>query len=300
MYIFRHYAQRWFDKMAKPNVSEVTAITYKRQLTCHIFPVIGDILINEVKPLDIQEIFNRMGELVKKETKNKVKNVLNQIFRLAIDEDLITKNPVESRIIKIKGSSSSETVPYSISDMRFFAQHLGDIRNQTERAWMALSISLPLRPEEVLGLKWKDVDDSGIIHVRGTVTHPSRNQPEYHEYTKTEASTRDLRLPDGIISYLPNRGKDSDFVIGGKQAVSYTSLRGMRKRIAKDLNYDGEVTPRRFRTTIATDISEMTHDLKLVQRMLGHSTPQMTLKHYIKGRNTAIDAAKAIANCYGF
>ena len=26
----------------------------------------------------------------------------------------------------------------------------------------------------------------------------------------------------------------------------------------------------------------MTHDLKLVQQMLGHATPQMTLKHYDK------------------
>ena len=43
----------------------------------------------------------------------------------------------------------------------------------------------------------------------------------------------------------------------------------------------------------------MTHDLKLVQQMLGHATPQMTLKHYDKGRSTAIDASQAIGKCYG-
>ena len=34
--------------------------------------------------------------------------------------------------------------------------------------------------------------------------------------------------------------------------------------------------------------------------MLGHSTPQMTLKHYDKGRSTAADAAQTISKCYGF
>ena len=66
------------------------------------------------------------------------------------------------------------------------------------------------------------------------------------------------------------------------------------------LHFNETITPRRFRTTVATDISAETHDLKLVQRMLGHSTPQMTLKHYDKGRSTATDAAQAISKCYGF
>ena len=34
--------------------------------------------------------------------------------------------------------------------------------------------------------------------------------------------------------------------------------------------------------------------------MLGHSTPQMTLKHYDKGRSTAVDASAAISKAYGF
>ena len=298
-HIFSLYAARWYEKMAKPNVSEVTAITYKRQLDYHIMSIIGDICIEDIKPLDIQEIFNQMGEFIAQETKNKVKNVLNQIFRLAIDEGLIVKNPMDSRILKIRGIASTTTIPYSVSDMKYFAAHLGEIFDPMERAWIALSISLPLRPEEVLGLRWDDVDGN-IIHVRSTITHPTRNQPVYHEYTKTESSKRDLILPNSILKHLPERGRPYDFVIGGCNPISYTLLRGMRKRIAKQIGYDGEITPRRFRTTVATDISEQTHDLKLVQMMLGHSTPQMTLKHYVKGRSTAIDATKAIANCYGF
>ncbi len=99
---------------------------------------------------------------------------------------------------------------------------------------------------------------------------------------------------------LLKRNEVRSFVIGGKHPISYTGLRFIRKRIARDIGYSGTITPRRFRTTVATDISDMTHDLKLVQKMLGHSTPQMTLKHYDKGRSTSVDATNAIERCYGF
>ena len=109
-----------------------------------------------------------------------------------------------------------------------------------------------------------------------------------------------LVFPREVLGYLPKRGKPEEFVVGGRNPISYTQLRGVRKRITYALHFDETITPRRFRTTVATDISATTHDLKLVQRMLGHSTPQMTLKHYDKGRGTAADAAQAISKCYGF
>ena len=153
----------------------------------------------------------------------------------------------------------------------------------------------------MLGLTWADVDEENcILHIRNTVTHPTRNEPEFKPYTKTAASVRDLVFPREVLRYLPKRGKPEEFVVGGRNPISYTQLRGVRKRITYALHFDETITPRRFRTTVATDISATTHDLKLVQRMLGHSTPQMTLKHYDKGRSTAADAAQAISRCYGF
>ena len=123
--------------------------------------------------------------------------------------------------------------------------------------------------------------------------------PEYKPYTKTASSVRTLTISQELLAKLPPRGDDEDFVIGGKEPVSYTKLRGMRKRINLATGFGETIVPSRFRTTVATDISATTHDLKLVQRMLGHSTPEMTLKHYDKGRNTSVDAVEAIAKCYG-
>lgn len=297
---FRVYADRWFTVFSKPNVANVTALTYERQLVRYIYPVLGGLNLEDITPADVQRVFNLMANDARQETKNKVKIVLNQIFKMAIDDGLILKNPLQSSAVKIKGQAASTTEPYSVEQMRHLAAHLDDIRLPMDKAWLALSISLPLRPEEVLGMKWGDIDrENCIIHVRNTVTHPTRNEPEFKPYTKTASSVRDLAFPKEILVYLPVPGKPDEFIIGGEQPISYTQLRGIRKRINLDTHFGETITPRRFRTTVATDISAITHDLKLVQQMLGHATPQMTLKHYDKGRSAAIDAAEAIGKCYG-
>ena len=298
---FAEYAHRWFEVFSKPNVAVVTALTYESQMKKHILPILGEKTVEDITPADIQKVFNYMSKDAKQETKNKVKNVLSQILKMAVEEEVISRNPLQSSSLRIKGQASAVTKPYTVEQMRYLAGHLGHIPQETDRVWLALSISLPLRLEEVLGLTWADVDEENcILHIRNTVTHPTRNEPEFKPYTKTAASVRDLVFPREVLRYLPKRGKPEEFVVGGRNPISYTQLRGVRKRITYALHFDETITPRRFRTTVATDISATTHDLKLVQRMLGHSTPQMTLKHYDKGRSTASDAAQAISRCYGF
>ena len=297
---FGEYALTWLNVFSRPNVERVTSVSYEQQLKNYILPVLGEMNLEDITPADVQKIFNNMGKRMKQESKNKVKIVLNQIFKMAMNDDIIAKNPLEAPSIRIKGEKSTPTVPYSVNEMRYMAEHLIDIQSGMDRAWLAISISLPLRPEEVLGLTWADVDEvNGVFHIRNTVTHPARNEPEFKTYTKTAASIRDLAVSEELLSCLPVRGKLNEFVIGGKTPLTYMQVRRMRERIQRDIQFDGSITPRRFRTTVATDISAQTHDLKLVQKMLGHSTPQMTLKHYDKGRSTTVDATDAITSCYG-
>lgn len=297
---FGEYALTWLNVFSRPNVERVTSVSYEQQLKNYILPVLGEMNLEDITPADVQKIFNNMGKHMKQESKNKVKIVLNQIFKMAMNDDIIAKNPLEAPSIRIKGEKSTPTVPYSVNEMRYMAEHLIDIQRGMDRAWLAISISLPLRPEEVLGLTWADVDEvNGVFHIRNTVSHPARNEPEFKTYTKTAASIRDLAISGELLSCLPARGKPNEFVIGGKTPLTYMQVRRMRERIQRDIQFDGSITPRRFRTTVATDISAQTHDLKLVQKMLGHSSPQMTLKHYDKGRSTTVDATDAIATCYG-
>ena len=90
----------------------------------------------------------------------------------------------------------------------------------------------------------------------------------------------------------------ADFIFGGKKPISYTIVRGMCRRIKKDVLFEENITPKRFRTTVLTDMYDQTKDIKLVQAAAGHATSTMTLKHYVKCRQTDERGAAAIEKLY--
>lgn len=311
-HIFREYAQRWFEVFSKPNVSQTCAITYERQLRLHINPQIGDLNIEDITSAHVQEIFNSMGSDKVKGTKDKTKMVLNMIFELAIEEDIIVKNPLHSRSVRIKGRMSQPTRVYSIEQMQYIVSNIDKVKNPRDRAWLALAALHPLSPEEVLGLQGSDIDDEHI-YVRRAVTHPDRNQAVIRD-TKEEIRMRRIDLAQQIKKYLPE-AKSDEFIIGGEKSkrgkrandtqissrlpMSASQVQRMCERIQRDIGFDEKITPQRFRTTVLTDLYDSTKDIKQVQEAAGHTTAQMTLKHYVKGRHQDRNTAIPVATAYG-
>ena len=297
-HVFKDYAYNWFEVFSKPNIEQATIATYDRCLKLHIVPHLGEMYIEEITPMDIQKIFNSMNGA--RETKTKVKNIMNMIFNQAIEDGYIVKNPIKSNSIRITGRNPNETKPYSIEQMKYLMKKIDDIHEGMDRTFLALIATHPLRLEEVLGLKNEDVDmEKGLIHITRAVTHPTRNRPVIKE-TKTTASNRIIKLVPQIIPYL-KLGTDPDqYVFGGEKPLSQIQVKRMCQRIKRQTEFEENITPRRFRTTVLTDIYNVTKDVKQAQLAAGHTTAAMTLKHYVKGRNTgSSETANAIASAYG-
>ena len=292
---FETYAQRWFEVFSKPNIETVTSITYERQLRIHINPVIGNMNIEDITSADVQKVFNRMGD-ASKETKNKAKIVLNMIFEQALEDGFIAKNPLQSKNIRIKEKNSKHREPYSVEQMQYLVQNIDKVKKATDRAYLALMTLHPFSPEEVLGLKGADIDNN-MIHIRRAVTHPTRNQPEIKE-TKNSYRNRELDLVPQAKRHLPEVA-DDEFVLGGKVPLSYTQVKKMCDRIRKDLQFDDSITPSRFRTTVLTDLYDVTKDVKQVQAAAGHSNASTTMKYYVQGRHQDRNSATPIAALYG-
>lgn len=293
---FREYALNWFEVYSKPNIGTSTATTYKRQLDLYLVPALGHKAVEDITTDDLQRMFNGMSGA--KATKEKARIVLNMIFTSAYEDGLISRNPMKSSRLKITGKASQETTPYTAEQIRFLVGRLERVQEPGDRSFLALQALHPFRLEEVLGLQWADIDFANkIIHIRRAVTHPKRNRP-YTKETKTEAGKRDIGLSQIAVKYL-TPGKADEFVLGGKKPLSYTQVRRICNRIQRDTGFSERITPRRFRTTVLTDIYDQTHDIKQAQAAAGHTTSAMTLKHYVKGRGTASEAAAAIDRLYG-
>ena len=298
---FKEFATNWFEVFNKPNVEEVSARTNERQLKKYLFPAFGQKNIEDITTEDFQKLFNEMGSEKALETKKKVKNVANMIFQYAIETKIVSFNPLKSVTLKITGQKSKKTPAYSVQEMTFFANSIDEIRNPRDKAWFAIHVFHAVRPEECLGLKNKDIIRNGngaIMNICGTVTHPDRNKPVYKEKLKTEASNRKMQVSPAALPYIP-KGKPEEFVIGGENPLSCTQVKKMCERIAKDIGYNGKITPERFRTSVASDLYQATKDKKLLQNALGHAKYSETaMNHYIECRQGLEDTGTIIANVY--
>ena len=148
-----------------------------------------------------------------------------------------------------------------------------------------------MRPCEVLGLKWEDIDlNKGVIHIRRNVVHPKRNRPVVGD-TKTKLSKRVLTISQIALPYIQEAerraGGRSDFVFGGREPLSYTQHRQMMNRISNQMNIKG-ITGYTFRHTVITDIYETTHDANIASAVAGHSKTSITMNRYSHTRQDAI------------
>ena len=81
----------------------------------------------------------------------------------------------------------------------------------------ALLCCTGMRIEEVLGLRWEDIDtERGCIHIRRAVVHPGRNMPEIKS-TKSKAK-RTIPLPRHLLDELSPK-EETGFLLN-----SYTDL----------------------------------------------------------------------------
>lgn len=109
-------------------------MSYRRQLDAHIYPILEEKDIEDITLADVMQVFNAMGDenAIGIETKKKVGTVLNQILCYAIDENIISKKPLEAYSFRIRGKESEPTKAYTVEQMRYIIEHLRDIRNEND------------------------------------------------------------------------------------------------------------------------------------------------------------------------
>ena len=86
------YAETWLDSH---KLEAGSRITYRHILSAHVLPGIGSMAIKKITRADIRAWFRKLddaglsGALIAK-----IKTVASAIFQTALDDDLITVNPV--------------------------------------------------------------------------------------------------------------------------------------------------------------------------------------------------------------
>lgn len=246
---------------------------------------IANIPIQILKTIQIQKYLNSNINYSDSCIK-KIYQLINQACKYAIDNDYIAKNPMNS-IIKPKSMKLTKKVEaLTIDEQRILSKYLfnSKIEKEPYKNVFLIQMYMGLRVSEVLALKKEDIDlESKILHVNKTLTRDSNFKVIMGKHAKTYAGTRDLPIPDMLISIFEEQIKTIDnkenLLYYNNGYIANTTMTLVLKRILKNLKLKG-VGTHVLRHTYATRSIEGGISAVVLQRLMGHTDIKVTLNTY--------------------
>jgi integrase len=218
---------------------------------------------------------------------------LRQIFRMAVSEGHIMRNPAELLFVPRDAKRPEHTAMSREEVQRCFAA-----LEQRERLIAKLAVLAGLRPGEILGLKWSHISQNHV-DVRQRVYRGHVDSP------KTSNSVRKAALAAGLVTEIQlwravslDPGHDA-WVFpseSGKTPLGRDNV--WRRRIGPKLEAVGLdwVDFHVMRRTHSTLMNEIHDDPKLVADQLGHTVDvnqNVYTRASVARRKTAVDALES-------
>ena len=289
--LMKDYIRKFYNTFKQKQV-ETTIINRDRIIRNHILPRFGNKKIDAITSTDCQEWFNDLNQKYARETILKIKNVINPVFEAAVEERYIDRNPLQSRFIEIGGRDTVSHVALpkeKMEQIRLEAPTL-DLK---EKLMVSLLSYTGMRFEEVLGVRWDDINEDWI-KIQRAVVHPHRNQPLI-KAPKTKTSNR-------IIPYFPELKnviedcRTTGYILASDKdptretPLSYAEARRVFEKIRKRFDIQ-DYSAHDFRDTCATEWREKGIPLDVIARLLGHAKTETTERKYVKYRTDLLAAA---------
>lgn len=275
------YARRWLST-TKGKLAINTRAMYEVVVERHLAPELSDLYFHEIRQTDLQELINKRWD--HPATCGKIRITLKQIYDSAAEEDIqIPKGVNVGKLTMPPKRRSTRRALTPEEERAIFDADLED----KERAFLFILYYCGLRREEVLALQAHQIDfqrlfvrvDKSIVFDKNTAVL-SR--------TKTQASVRDVPLPDAAVEFLNTYCADKTILFPMDRAADrYMSLssfmrfwRGIQKRLSAVAPSAAELTPHYFRHNYATKLYYSGISPKKAAELLGHANTDMIMKIY--------------------
>lgn len=304
----------WIKNCKEDIVRDNTVKNYKRQYNLYIKNQIGFMKLKDVKPIHCQNVLNLMYEDgYAYGTMNLTKITLHAIFKAAVLNDYIYKNPVNELVQPKKREDPKQRV-LTIEEQKLFVEYSRGTMYDTA---YNLVLQTGMRAGEVGGLKWSDIDyEKNIIHIKRTLLESKEKGGFYFGEPKCKSSIRDIPLTEEAKNFLHEQKlKQARFKLRAKEwsdkwdglvfttihgnPVGTTTFNNMMNRVVKQINQDKKIWyntqdtreedriyveriyMHALRHTFATRCIEAGMNPKTLQVILGHSTFAVTMDMYV-------------------
>ena len=285
----------WLEEYTS-NVKEHTRVTYETQVRVHIKPAIGAVKLLDIKPHQIQAMYNHLQK-EKQLSPKTIKNV-NGVLHRALDQALklgyIKVNPCQG--VVLPRVEAPEMHPMTESEIAAF---LEAIKDSPYRMLLTIDMFTGMRQGEIMGLTWDRIDfKKGTILIDRQMIHEKKKGGIYKFALPKNSHFRTLtpakKVMDMLQAYKRQQAEarlkagamwdDAGFPglvftddLG--RHCSNTTLSHTVSRTGKRIGIEG-LRFHDLRHTYAVASIRAGDDIKTIQYNLGHATAAFTLDKY--------------------
>jgi integrase len=313
----------WFNFWIENIVGDLAPNTlrnYRERYIQNIQPVMGRMLISNVKPMHCKKVFIQMDADYAGSTIRQTYITMGTMFKAAKMNDLIAKHPMDGVRFTKPVRAADDIHCLTREDQRIFLETARRSHNYNQ---YALILETGLRTGEMIGLTWDAVDfENRTITINKTLEFRYSTQTWHAGPPKTQQSYRTIPLTDRAYEILKSVWESRE---GHKespalsQVLEYMDRRTglistlvMRDLVfinwrtgepAKNSSYDthlyklcDEAGIDRFcmhalRHIYATRAIESGMQPKVLQKLLGHASIKTTMDRYVHVTTDTLDQA---------
>ena len=262
---FEAIARRWHsDNLIRWKENHAARVL--RYFETDVFPVIGEMPIQEIRVSDIKTVLDGVMTRGVNNTAEKIREWTGAIFDYAVMLEVVETNPAYSlrKYIPAKQTDHRPALPREELTEFFRRLILAEIEPQNRIA-LILNMLTFLRSTELRGGQWNEIDfDAAVWTVPAQRMKHEKTAPKPPHAVPLADWTLELlaelkELTGNTPFLFPSRTKTDGFI--SDATIS---------RIIERMGYKGRVTPHGFRSLASSVLNEQGFNPDAIERQLAH------------------------------